>query len=293
MTRENTDPDPAAEPAAPPSLIPAEFLDAGAKAQEAEDKRRRARRERYEREQFLADAVKLLHETTEPLLGALTEEQARPLLPAARAGLISAVRALDQAGRLDRWAQIDRDQTYARYRFHNDREMIRASFDLACWLFEQFRGDRPPEEGVLAEAWRGWGLRDAVRWLRVIVFGLSGEGGVLDYKAPPEGDVPTSSDAGADVTEPLRGIPPPPAEAAGEPGDAAPPSDGGEPAPPGGWSICQGVEQWAHVFDVSRATMRRMLQDNRVRYKKLGRQTYLIAIADIPEVHQERFRSAE
>ena len=63
-----------------------------------------------------------------------------------------------------------------------------------------------------------------------------------------------------------------------------------EEPPPGGWSRRQGVQAWANVFNVSRATMRTMLAEQRVRNMRYGRQSYAVAIDDIPAEHRARFR---
>jgi hypothetical protein len=63
-----------------------------------------------------------------------------------------------------------------------------------------------------------------------------------------------------------------------------------EVAPKGGWSKPLGVAQWAKVFNVGRVTMRKVLKGQRVRNRCLGRQSYVIAIDDIPAEHRGRFR---
>jgi hypothetical protein len=66
-------------------------------------------------------------------------------------------------------------------------------------------------DGAVAETWRTEGLRDALRWLRIFLFGLSGEGAVLSdaqqVRGPPadpqqEGSEGSASKKGALTFEP-------------------------------------------------------------------------------------------
>jgi hypothetical protein len=59
--------------------------------------------------------------------------------------------------------------------------------------------------------------------------------------------------------------------------------------PDGGWSLPNSVAHWARIFNVGRATMRKMLKGRKVRSRKYSRQSYAIAVDDIPAEHRGRF----
>jgi hypothetical protein len=171
----------------PPPTIPAEIRDAAAAERAAEEDRRRASRERAEREYRCEEAVRAFRAAVDALnpVWAPQPEQAdaalreaRTLLPDVRAALLEACAALAGAGRLDAWQQVDHDQTYSSFRVRNYRALSRTSYDWARELFDRARAGQLPEE-LLLQTWEEEGLRAGVRWLWTFVYGLSGEGAPL------------------------------------------------------------------------------------------------------------------
>jgi hypothetical protein len=61
-----------------------------------------------------------------------------------------------------------------------------------------------------------------------------------------------------------------------------------EPAPE--WSTPDSIGRWAKVFQVGRNKMAELLKTQQVRNKPLGTQRYMVAIADIPAIHQAKYR---
>ena len=55
------------------------------------------------------------------------------------------------------------------------------------------------------------------------------------------------------------------------------------------WSRPDKVSQWAKIWDVTPKVMHAMLASGNVRHKKINRQSYQVAIEDIPAAQQHRF----
>jgi hypothetical protein len=181
--------------------IPAELREAAAAEAAAEEDQRRAFRERAERGQRLADAVKAFRDAANALWTA-PPDQARPLLPPVHTSFLSAVQALAESDRLGAWEEADHDATYAAFRCHNYRVLSRPSYDWACELLGKARGGELPG-ALLAKTWETKGLRDTVRWLHILVHGLAGEGAVL----PSRTQAPALSKAdGERPAEPAGGM---------------------------------------------------------------------------------------
>jgi hypothetical protein len=160
-----------------------DFLDIKARArveQQARDDRRNAFRERAEKDQLCRDAVKALFGATEALWSA-HPRKTQPLLLALHRALCDACKALAQAGRLEAWEQNGHDKTYKTFCAPNLHVMSRASYDWARAIFDRARTGNLPV-ALLTETWETESLQDAIRWLRVFVAGLSGEGAVLSDK---------------------------------------------------------------------------------------------------------------
>jgi hypothetical protein len=62
------------------------------------------------------------------------------------------------------------------------------------------------------------------------------------------------------------------------------------PQPAVNWSQPAAVKQWTSVFGVSRNTMAVLLKTGKVRSRQLTRQSYQVAIEDIPAAHRRRFQ---
>jgi hypothetical protein len=57
------------------------------------------------------------------------------------------------------------------------------------------------------------------------------------------------------------------------------------------WSAPRGVKEWARVFGRSAKTVGRWFSSGRVRVRRLSRQSYQVALDDIPSAHRERERA--
>jgi hypothetical protein len=159
------------------SLMPAEVRDAAAAKWEAETARRRANRERIEKDQRCTDAVNAFQHAMNALWCA-PPDSARPLLRPVRQTLADASKALAEAGRLVAWEQIDHKSTYDHFCVRNYRVMSRPSYDWAIELIHKTRSGQLPL-ALLRQTWQAESLRDAFHWLRIFVVGLSGEGAVM------------------------------------------------------------------------------------------------------------------
>jgi hypothetical protein len=182
------------------SLIPAAFRDAAAADQAAVKARADAFRRRVEKDLDCAEAVRAFRVLTDSLWAALPD-QAQPLLGAVHTALLGACKALGGADRLAAWGQTDLERAYTNYRIRNQRTLSRTSFDWACELFDRASTGRLPE-ALLTQTWETVGLRDALRWLRIFVCGLSGEDAVLPGR-PQEPLTPhaaTGLEAGGNVS---------------------------------------------------------------------------------------------
>jgi hypothetical protein len=175
-----------------PSHIPAEIRNAAAVALAAEEDARRALWQKAEKDQRCQDAVKAFGEATQALWKALPD-QPRPLLRSLHTALLSACEALVEVGRLESWGRIDHERTYDRYRLHNGRVMSEPSYEWARQLLDDATAGRL-SEGSLAETWEEESLRDAIRWLSLLIFGLSGEGPVLPEIQGQLLESPTATD---------------------------------------------------------------------------------------------------
>jgi hypothetical protein len=160
------------------SNIPEDIL-AAAAAEQAEAARHRDEvRATQER-----DA--LCHETAKEFLRVtLVVPPAAPDFPAVRAALLAVCTALKTTGRLADWSRVDHDKTFAGFREQGGRALSRAGYDWAKRLFDAGCVDELTEDS-LADTWNEQSLRDAFRWLRVFIAGLSGEGAVLPGTGHP------------------------------------------------------------------------------------------------------------
>jgi hypothetical protein len=167
-----------------PPCIPADIL-ADAATEQAEEKRRL--------EEAQAAHWRDVHcqETARTFLHAALANP--PDIPAVRTALLAACAALRETGRLAGWPRIDHEQTFNDFRDQGGRRLSRAAYRWARQLFE---GGVAGElaENQLTQTWEQRPLRDALRWLRVFVAGLSGEGAFLPGTeqplAPPAPDPP-------------------------------------------------------------------------------------------------------
>jgi len=92
--------------------------------------------------------------------------------------LVDACRALADAGRLETWKQIDHAATFDGFRNVSLRLMSWPSYEWAQTLLDQACAGQLPR-ALLKQTWGTESLRDAIRWLRIFIVGLSGEGAVL------------------------------------------------------------------------------------------------------------------
>jgi hypothetical protein len=107
-----------------------------------------------------------------------------PDIPTLRTALLAACEALRAAGRLVDWCRIAHDKTFDGFRHQGGRRLSKASYDWARQLFENGCAGELVEDRLTA-TWGENSLRDAFRWLRVFVAGLSGEGAVLPGTEQP------------------------------------------------------------------------------------------------------------
>jgi hypothetical protein len=56
------------------------------------------------------------------------------------------------------------------------------------------------------------------------------------------------------------------------------------------WSITLSPRQLTTIYEQSWETIKKRLEDGTIRHKKLSDRAYLIALADIPAAHQDKFR---
>jgi hypothetical protein len=179
----------------PTPRIPAEFRDAAAEAQAADGDRRRAWLEQADRDRRCHEAVLAFRHATNDLWIAPENEarsflaplnEARSLLAPVHATLLNAVQALADVGRLGAWEQTDHERTYDHFRDHNHREMSRPSYGWAREMFARASKGELPED-LLVQTWDEKPLRDALRWLRIFVEGLSGESAtwLIKMQEPP------------------------------------------------------------------------------------------------------------
>jgi len=59
------------------------------------------------------------------------------------------------------------------------------------------------------------------------------------------------------------------------------------------WTTADSPSRWAKLFDISPPTFMRRLKEGKIRHKKLSTKSYLIAIADLPAMHQAKFRNVD
>lgn len=59
-----------------------------------------------------------------------------------------------------------------------------------------------------------------------------------------------------------------------------------------GWTTADGPAQWAKLFGISPATLKRRLKEGSIRHRKLSPKSYQIAIDDLPAKHQAKFRDS-
>jgi hypothetical protein len=104
--------------------------------------------------------------------------------------------ALQEIGRLKAWEQVDHEQTYRDHRYWNNREMSVPTYRAARRLFEAACNQELAEDELVA-VWQKVSLRAAFRWLRIFLYGLSGEAIILRYLpkvAAPIAGVPPRAD---------------------------------------------------------------------------------------------------
>jgi hypothetical protein len=188
-------------------LIPAEIRDAASADLAAVMARRRAFRERVEKDQRCTDAVKAFRDATVALWSAQPKE-ARPLVRAVHQTLLGATKALAEAGRLEAWKQTDHEATYNGYRIRNHRVMSRLSYDWAGTLLAKACEGQLPK-AILRETWETESLQDAIHWLRIFLVGLSGEGAILPRRqdrVPPPPPAPQGPTAGQNAQEVVQDL---------------------------------------------------------------------------------------
>jgi hypothetical protein len=185
-----------------PDLIPAEFRDAAAAHLAAEVAMRRAFRERIEKEHRCTDAVRGFEHATAALWSA-SPNNARSSLRAVQRTLLDVSRALAEAGRLETWEQIDHERTYEGFCCRNHRVMSLPSYNWAKVLLgKACEGELPM--AVLTQTWKTESLRDAIHWLRIFIFGLSGEDAVLPKvqdRVPPPQPAPSGPTTGGNAQQ--------------------------------------------------------------------------------------------
>lgn len=150
--------------------------------QQARDDQRIAFRERAEKEQRCRDATKAFMDV-EHALWSEVPSKVPPLLHSIHRALIDVCKALAEAGRLAVWEEVDHHDTYKRFSNSAIHVMTRSSYDWARALFDKTRDAQLPLDLVM-ETWETETLRQAFRWVRIFVAGLSGEGAVLSYVSP-------------------------------------------------------------------------------------------------------------
>jgi hypothetical protein len=159
----------------------------------AEQERRRQAWERHEKgERCCAAVYEFLH----------AEEGHDPARMHQTLGVACA--ALQETGRLKDWEQVDHEQTYRERRYWNHREMALPTYRVARRLFDAACKGELTEDEMLW-AWQKKSLRDAFRWLRLFLYGLSGEAIILCFKSKVTAPL---------AAETLRGYPALPVDAA-------------------------------------------------------------------------------
>jgi hypothetical protein len=157
--------------------IPAEFRELAAAELATEKASREAFRKKVERDQRCVETVWAFGHAADALWAA-PPDQTQSLVSSFHAALLGVCAAMAEAGRLEAWDHIDHDKTYRDFRFRGGRELSRSSYDWACELLHQARAGQLPG-ALLVETWGTEGLRDSLHWLRVFLYGLSGEGAPL------------------------------------------------------------------------------------------------------------------
>jgi hypothetical protein len=167
------------------SGIPENILAAAAAEQAETARRRQEAREAFDRDVLCQEIARgFLHAA----LALWTTDS--PDIPSIRTALLAACAAIQAAGRLADWSRVNHDKTFDGFRDQGGRALSRTSFNLAQQLFERGCAGELTEEQLIA-TWEEESLRDAFRWLRVFIAGLSGEGAVLPGTGrPPAPPVP-------------------------------------------------------------------------------------------------------
>jgi hypothetical protein len=166
------------------STIPDEIVARADAALAEEKENKRIAREMAERDEHCREATRVFGRATEALWLTTDSDSVnlRSLLRSIHEGLLKACLALKECGRLAKWERADHDKTYAHYRQVHFREMSKPSYQWAQQLFNAgCKGEL--SEALIVQTWQKISLRDAIRWLRIFVYGLSGEGGILPEKA--------------------------------------------------------------------------------------------------------------
>jgi hypothetical protein len=184
--------------------IPDDILARADAALTEQRKRRDQARETAAADERCSEAVRAYCRATDALWLAEFSQpfDPQPHLQNTHDALSAAVKALADAGRLAEWEEVDSDEVYSLFRHTNNREMTRPPYEWARELFGRGRKGELPEALVVL-TWETASLRDALRWLRVFLCGLSGEGAVLprlgtaalpSYEESPDAGLPSVDD---------------------------------------------------------------------------------------------------
>jgi hypothetical protein len=170
------------------STIPEEVLASADAALAEEQEKRRIACEAADRDEHCRETTRAFGRATEALWRAADSQSTDPgpLLRAVHECLLDSCLALEECGWLAKWEQADHQKIYAAYRQVAFRQMSRPSYQWAQQLFNAGCKEELSET-LIVQTWQKQSLRDSIRWLRIFVYGLSGEGGVLPEKQQASG----------------------------------------------------------------------------------------------------------
>jgi hypothetical protein len=132
-------------------------------------------REKVEMEERCMEAIKRFGDATDNLMTADPATIHRNLLEACK--------AIQDFGRLAEWERVDHEETVRRFaQVGNPSVMRPETYKWGRQLFDAAYHGTLTEDQISA-TWENEPLRDALRWLRVYVYGLSPGGAVLPTKA--------------------------------------------------------------------------------------------------------------
>ncbi len=163
----------------PPSIPAAVLAKADAELTSQEERRRQAR-EAAEKDRHFAEAVRAYCKATDAVWLAEFSSpfDPQPFLRPIHLSLREACKGLQATNRLAELEKVCHDRTYADFCQFNHRQMSRPSYEWAWELRD--RGSKGDVlGGLVTETWHAESLRDALRWLRIFLCGLSGTGAKL------------------------------------------------------------------------------------------------------------------